>query len=267
MYGRTSSTRPVTVTPARRPAASPPASARGRRSVSVDVGLLGANRGQDLAAEEDHRVFVRQPVHRAGEDQAVPGSLAAGRGREVLGVDAGRDDVQPAARWRRDTAARTSPDRRPTRPARRRSAPACAARSAASGGTARRRAAADRIGSCVSACRRQISDFDVVREHHRGAGQRASAGSPPETGSRRRPDRTGSSASRRASRAPVLRGAVLADGIRQRIEQVQRRVGVEAQASLWSARCAESFRRATRPRCMPSTSAAGCSGSGERRDR
>jgi len=50
----------------------------------------------------EHRVFVRQPVHRAGEDQlfaerglrhAEREHVARRRGREVSGVDACRHDV------------------------------------------------------------------------------------------------------------------------------------------------------------------------------
>ena len=68
MCGRTSSTRPVTSTPGM--SASLRTAGVGARPMMLSVASGSAWRifGQDLAAEVGHAVFVRQPVHGAGED-------------------------------------------------------------------------------------------------------------------------------------------------------------------------------------------------------
>ena len=117
---------------------------RRRRRAADDrqrhVRLLAADERQHLPAEEQHRVFVGKPVHRAGEHQRpAPGGLDARLACKAYRCRHRSARYAPAGEWRPDTAAGACgcPPRRPR--ARRRSGPACDARIAACAGTACRR--------------------------------------------------------------------------------------------------------------------------------
>ena len=89
MCGRTSGTVPVTVTPSRT------SEVEVRAWVAADDGERDlwdpcANAGQDRVAEVEHRVLIRVPIHGAREHEPM-GDLTTSAGREVGGVDAGRD--------------------------------------------------------------------------------------------------------------------------------------------------------------------------------
>ena len=187
--------------------------------------------------KKSHRVFVRQPVHRAGEDQTRRETRRPWSRARSIRCRRRWDDPHRLVAHAPGRAVRTSRGRPPRPPGRRRTAAARCLRSA----SIRRCcapyshvAAIDR--DRVSACRRQISASTLCVKSTAGHG---SAGGRLTAGTRKsQTTRSNGCLRQQRLRASLLIRArsVLADGVRQRVDEVRGGVDVEARAIPWRVR-------------------------------
>jgi hypothetical protein len=206
----------------------------GRRRRAADdrelhVRFFGPDDRQHLATEVQHRVFVREPIHRTGEHQVTRRRIAR-RWRKEADVDAGRHDGHRRAervgiQARERVAVRVGHGQYALESRER--VPFVAQHPAVLNAIEQARKST-RLGLGMTP-----PDFglDVVREDHRRARQRT-----------RQIDRGEEEvadddverplAEQRVEPPPERGRSIFGDGIRQRIGDVPRRIGVETQRSL-----------------------------------